>query len=519
MSDAPNSISLAPYDRQDWIVRKPKHNRYKVVNFKRFDKRVKGVPRSGKTIFVYDGGTYLTIIKMAYHSHLNSGKAKFLSSDKTVFHFKIKDGHLVAWSLDTNNGNKIIRNASNRIFGAENGLLNFGQRNIYGGKFPKQNEADANVLPAPQKSPEDVDFDFDNITQRLTPHKFREWPEIKQSVKRDIKVIRGRLNKIVVHFLKRNGFKFKFSKNPFENLRVACYPNTAGFELKEQFLNPCYSRHFLHGDIKYVVKKTFGFDSSKLVRLVIERIQKDKSFDVLVLGTMLKGLVTVDHFHKMLEGNVNLEKVALFRKTNFYLQLKHYRGLFKRYNAARILKLVLSPDFGEHNFSDSVGMYAQLLEAVPPLPDKPRNWEEIHESLVPRRQNLYAMGTATEHFDLPVRDYMKAVDGAIFEDFTFEVPKDTKTLADYSAKMNNCIWSYGHQVKSGSCDLLGVYRNGELTYNISIVGQKLNQFSTKSNKPADSDVYNKVQDFLLQKGVLVPHTPNVIKASALDELL
>jgi PcfJ-like protein len=493
----PNQISLAPFDRKDWIVRKPKYNRYKIFNWKRGE-RGKGKARRGKTIFAFDLGERMILKVFSYQPEMDGDKVKFKGGDSCNYFLKIKEGRLVIWTVDPHITEQMqvvrrVRNFSNNIDRIEQALFNFGTKHTYS-KTPKTENST-------------LSNEFELFFQAQDERGY-----ITKSEARKFKSVHNRLNNVIKHFLKRNGFKFKFSKNPFQNLRMACYPTTQGFDLKTNSLNSTFSRHSLRGDVKTTIKNCFGHDSAKLVKMVCETIEKEKNFQVMNLGLLLKGLVPLDYMYDAI-ANVNRKDLNNFGMSAWLKKIADYRRVLKFYNPQRIMKLVKSNHFVEYECSDTVEMFKLLSVETrnAMMPKKPKNWHEIHEALMPHRpvRQNYAIGgyqpdvNKAEHFDLPVRDKFKEIDGAQVEDLKIEVPKNTKDLYSYSSKMSNCIWSYGDRVKQGQCDLLAIYRNEELLYNISIANQEISQFKAKYNAEPNEADKQKVLTLLKEKGIIV----------------
>jgi hypothetical protein len=486
-----NPIPLIPFDKPEWRVVKEKHVRYKIVNYKKYYQRSPGTPRNGKTIFVYDFGDGLNVIRMSYSASKGATGVEFARQGADTFRLRVRNGRLVIWKTQlTPDRGRIVRNVSNRIDDLKRILLNFGNKNTYSKPFqkpePKPKQEQSDEIPLSHRISELMDSSSD-------------WPEVTKTQVRVIKSVNARLNKILIHFLKRHGIKFKYGRDFFENLRVACYPFTEGFALKSNSLNAVYSRHFIHGDIKHVVKKCFGTDGGKLTRMVCERIRKDQNFDVLCLGAVIKGLMPVDYVYQALE-KANVTKIKDVDKNRVGVKLNVVRALLKNYNASRVLKLVLDENFGEWYFNDSIIIYGQR-KAEPDFQiiEKPKSWQEIHDYLAPRR---LAASVKTEEMELPVSPKYKEIDGLEYEGFKIEVPKHTNDLVSYANQMQNCIRWYGSQVVAKQCNILGIYKEDKLVYNISIRSKVIDQFRGKCNSEPDPEDKSKILKALLEKGII-----------------
>lgn len=444
------NLSIAKIDKKDYVFVKDKYVRYKICNVRKFYPKVKQRENSGKTISVYDFGDCLSISRLNYSFTKNNGKTEFNKDrQSSVFKIKFKNGKINVYKILQGDTGKAIRNKSN--------------------------------------SPEILDQDI----FRLNPRK------------KDPPIYRKRLNKVLINFFKRHGIKFKYQNNYLDNLLISCYPGIQGFDLKDKSLNSIYSKYFRHGDIKYVIKKCFGLDGKKLVKLVCERITKDRNFDILILGKILKGKIPIDYFYKIID--VNLTEIAKFGSQG--MKFKDIREFVKYYNAERLLKL-FSGNINNFYFTDTIRLFPTWILAdgnSARLPKKPKTWTEIHNIMSPVRNiniNRIPMYNQITDVDLPVQERHQKIDGAEFDNFKIEFPKHSKDLSNYSDIMSNCVRGYSHLILNAGCSLLGIYKNNELTYNISIYGNQIDQFLGKFNQPPESEDKNKVLDFLKNKGII-----------------
>jgi PcfJ-like protein len=446
------NISTVKIGKPEDVVVKDKFVRYKIANFRKFYPKEKSRASQGKAIFVYDYGDSLNILQLSYsfQKRQTGEKPLFLNRVRGNLKIKIKNGRVNIWRFVEKDGARGIRNSSNNPPIFDSHIFNFKQ-----------------VKP----------------------------------------VYKKRFNKILVNFLKRNNIKFKYSKDCVKNLLYACYPGVKGFDLNSLSLNSLYSRHFRHGDIKYVIKKCFGHDSKQLTKMVCERVIKDKNFDVLYLGLALKKLIPLDYYYKLID--IDLKEIKHIH--NFVNKLRDSRRLLKCYKPQRLLKLFLADDFNTFNFSDSFRLFPDHMKGDGwSLPEKPKNWREIHDRIAPPRpvhnNGIAFRSVPDEDIELPIRDAYKKINGLEFGDFKIEVPNHSKKLVEYSDIMNNCIRGYSRQVTSGGCNLLGIYKNNELTYNISIYNKQISQFLGKYNSQPNENDKKIILDALMEKNIVNKET-------------
>ena len=460
-----DKITITPQYNKDLIKTHEKFVRYRIFNVrkfypgKRFADGKSQRDSHGKGLFITDWGDALQFSRLAYtiiKNYENPTEKPEFRKDKLTncYRLKIKDGRVNLWSK----------------FGAE-------------GAVKPRNKSN---------SPGNLEQLFFGNIKKVHP------------------VYKRRLNSVIKNFLRRHKIKFKYSSNYLENILLSCYPGARDFRgILESFnLNSVYSKHFRRGNIKYVVKACFGFNSKKLLKMVCEKIKQDKNFDILVLGCMLKGLIPLDYFYRLLESDINYHYFNT-KIGGFNFKLKEVRKVLKNFNSQKLLNLFVGPEThcNDFYFDDSIRLYPNAT-----LTDNSfrnvRNWIDIHNVIAPTRfvparewgRNYKA--PEIQHFDLPIREGYDKLDGQTFDNFTFEVPKNTQKLHEYSDKMNNCIRGYGQSVKNGM-NILGVYKNlDKLTYNISIQNREINQFKGIYNQEPPEGDKKKIIDILVNKNII-----------------
>ena len=447
-----NNLSLAQFDKKKWIVRTEKSNNYKIYNDKKRNKS--GPTGNGQTLWFYDNGTKLNILHLNYR---HNGNGNFWTRSKELYFLRVKDGRLCVYRRTSQGA---LRNCSNA-----------------------------------------------NIANTILPMIFREKK----------KVYEKRANNVLINFLKRNNIVFEYSKNFSQNMLYACYPGIRGIELNSWSIDSCLSAHFGRGDLKYVVQKCYGYDNKHLVKTIAEKILKDKDLSVLTRGMLLKRFLPVDFYYKLIEKPNSYSTLfcGILKDRQRQNRIKYARAILKSYNSHRAFKLLTCEDCGSYYFTDTFVLYDQYKNSPNfSLPTKPKSWREIHDHILRAfpRQNLFVRGNnpvVYQNEELPIRAPYKNINGLILNEFRFEIPKDTDTLMSYSDKMSNCIRGYGNQVKIGYCDLIGVYKNEKLTYNISISDKTIGQFFGKRNTLPDPQDEKIIKNFLYEQKLIRKPTESV----------
>ncbi len=431
-SNTLNQIDICKFDRPDYIKIGPNFVRYKLGNYRKFYPKEKFRVKYGKSLFVWDWGNALSLKGLSWTFVAHKNFLKNGSQNDNKVSINIKNGRLRVYSTVFSESGKIIRDISN----------NPGK---IGSRF------------------------FDKF---------------KKS-----KAYEKRFNRILVHFLRRNGIKFKYSPDYKSNLIKACYSGARELDGKLTInLHSTYSKYFLRGNINYVIKRCFGYDSKKLVKMVCERIEKDKNLNILILGRILKKLVPLDYFYQIIEGAERSLLQEIGSINNWLFRIRDIRALLKNYNSARILKLIFSP--AGFLFADSVKTYRDYKENNITLLAKPANWAETRN------------GKLSENFKLPVSKKLAGIDNKMIDDFRLYVPKEAIELSNYGNLLGNCLGGYSRQVASRLTQILTVFQKDELKYAISLNNGKIGQFRGKFNCLPEENDKNKILGFLKENSII-----------------
>jgi hypothetical protein len=136
------------------------------------------------------------------------------------------------------------------------------------------------------------------------------------------------------------------------------------------------------------------------------------------------------------------------------------------------------------------------------IPKDLKTTRAIHDYIATERRKL---GVAD--FQLTIDEKVLELDGLEIENMRLEIPRTNHKLIEYGQKMNNCIGDYGQRVNVSKKAqwLMGVYKDGELTYNIEINQKQVIQFWGKHNSTADEKDQIAVLKALKEKGLITEH--------------
>jgi hypothetical protein len=306
----------------------------------------------------------------------------------------------------------------------------------------------------------------------------------------ETKAVKVRIGKVFKNFFEHNKLPYD-KKQPWQNnVFNTMYP--ALKDAKCQFvphLSGVYSRYFRNPSIKYVIKQCFGNSGKVITQKVSDYYEKEKQFDILKLGVLLKGLLSFDEIIKVIDS-------APIKPYTGPIWVKDFRSLMRNYSSKRILSIVMRGDTG-YIVSDTIGMWRQHKTRLI-LPEKPKSFSELHDNF---SQQIYKLKSVD--FDLYIREDYKRIDGTVIEDMTIVVPKTAHQLIDWGRTLSNCMGSYSERVNEKRVCLLGILKGGELTYAISIENKCITQFKAKFNDEALDEDKVKVERFLEGNAIIV----------------
>jgi len=212
-----------------------------------------------------------------------------------------------------------------------------------------------------------------------------------------------------------------------------------------------------------------------------------------------------------------MEMIRLFLNHDF--DLKKFRKMLSKYKRERLIVL-FSNAWDWYSLMDTLRFWNGNHES---LPDSPATFTVIHDAVCGagrrRKQDL------VEKFDLKNKTKILELDGSEVDGLKIVVPKTNTDLAEWSDSMSNCIRNYGSLINNGDCSILGIYKEGKIKYNVSVLPTKrIEQFFAACNRPPDFEDKKKVIDFLVDKGLIykevpIPEPQNVIAGYAPDQVI
>lgn len=131
------------------------------------------------------------------------------------------------------------------------------------------------------------------------------------------------------------------------------------------------------------------------------------------------------------------------------------------------------------------------------IPNNIKSLVEMHDFVSLEYRKL-----SGDDFPLQFNEEVMAIDGAELEDgLKLKLPRTNFELVHWGQKMHNCIGGYGRSMNrsEGKQWLLGVYKDGDLKYNIEVQGKSVRQFYSHHNGSADPKDKAIVMKFLAEK--------------------
>ena len=258
-------------------------------------------------------------------------------------------------------------------------------------------------------------------------------------------------------------------------------------------ISSAYSRYLRREcGIKFLIKKCFGADSKKLVKMVCARIDKDSNLNILTDGLCLKGLIPLDLWYPWLEKSSFLEKS---HNTNGF---KWFRSFFKAHDPAKrsaYFKEIIKDGYNWLH-SDTIRMYEQLKDKLT-LPANMGNWSETHDYL---SKELYKINNPNS--EIKYDEKWDKIDEEMIGELKVILPRDTYTIVGWGKENSHCLAGYSNSAAKGDCKILGLYRNNQLLYNAEIRHGEVRQLRGKFNKAADKEHEQQIREFLKEKKLI-----------------
>ncbi len=334
--------------------------------------------------------------------------------------------------------------------------------------------------------------------------------------------------KLLVEFCERNGIEIDrkyinkityvlFAINPA--LRELWKPGVSldnfldaeGWNMGDRFsesgskLPECLSKN----NFKECIEECFGFSNKKLIKIVAAMIYKIRTIsvdplviskamdryaaydvskedphtlikqsinkEILMIGYLIKGLITVDHIYKILEDN----EESFITDFEWGFDIDKGRALLEMFPVETRMKLLKNlSEFSAYS-KDTYDQYNEFkdwtnfndkakekgLEPIK-LPSRWKNIKELHDNISRQYRDIKA---AVSNSDIKYSpETWELLNEVRVEDMVIRLPIETAELSRWGKIMKNCIAGRGDDAAKGSSIILGVYKKNSLIYNIEI---------------------------------------------------
>jgi hypothetical protein len=332
-----------------------------------------------------------------------------------------------------------------------------------------------------------------------------------------VETAKVRCQKILKNFLKKNNINKEINKNVDidTNILELCYPGVNGLPLWIGYtVHKSYTQKLKNSkDFKEVVWKCFGWKDVDLYNRVSYIAEETKSLDILALGMILRGFLTLAEVKDILnseyfkgrvfgvpsnasdESIIVLDNVAKGCKE----VIKSGRYFLNGVPASDRLSVMkgLITGFSLYNFSSAVKKYRDYKGAIP-LPTVIGDCNTFNKYIESVAKTL-----KYPTFKYNVPEAALGVDGVEIEDgFRIILPRDSDVVADWYDKL-----ALGKSTVRGAKDdvyYMGFEVNDELTYLALITSESgsLQSLYAEGHACPDVDTSNLTKKFLIERGVL-----------------
>ena len=167
------------------------------------------------------------------------------------------------------------------------------------------------------------------------------------------------------------------------------------------------------------------------------------------------------------------ESFRLYEFINFLLERfneKQIENIFKGYLKNKNERFWLI---------DSINLYSELKDEIYNLTLSKANYITIHDQL----GNFQRRFTERAIFDMTF-EYEKKYINACYkiEDYEIYLPNTGNELYEWAEKLENCLFSYGFQIKDRRTTIYGFFIDNEIKFAIEIKNKKIVQARKKFNK-------------------------------------
>lgn len=257
------------------------------------------------------------------------------------------------------------------------------------------------------------------------------------------------------------------------------------------------TNHLKHDNIglNSLLKKICGSDSNTIKSLIINN-KKDLLLDRICDIFILKKKLTVDQLK-----NVSFRKNYYAGQESLTFSIKMQRvakKFIKNFHSDTIYNWLKIGNEAKYKslFFDTLLMFNQCPNEF--IFPNTNNIKEIHDNFVEQFRRIKDKPVS---YKKSVTKYNK-INNIEFNGIKIEIPEDSVKLKNYGEMMHNCIYGYKDLMKDGRILLLGIYKDNELKYNISINGKQIEQFYGYRNSSPEPEDYNLVLNKLKEMEII-----------------
>ena len=245
-----------------------------------------------------------------------------------------------------------------------------------------------------------------------------------------------------------------------------------------------------------IIQEVFGFNSKKLMKLVIERaFQNGTPYvqeQIFRLGVAFKGLLNPNNLFTVIENNYlqsSYGTITQHRDLHEFL-IAYGKSENGNHSEKKIMNLLAQKSRGEIIF-EIAGFYNQLIrnniDVDFKVIDLAANMNKIHEYLQREVNKLeHPMFDLDLHLSFP--EEIKA-EGLEVNKLKLVYPKDNYQLIEWSQKLKNCLYDYGKRCKNGEVLIVGFKdEDDRMIYALEVIKGEVTQFRKYDNKaPREED--------------------------------
>lgn len=243
-----------------------------------------------------------------------------------------------------------------------------------------------------------------------------------------------------------------------------------------------------------VIQHCFGDVTPKGYRIILSKLTENVNFintKVLFLGQALNKILNKENLTKFMEQltskNVPEFTPAMAAIFNNYLQELGLEKDQKTINQKKVLNFLNTVEWSKvSNFCMEVDRFKTALNLTADQIPVYNNFNDVLAYVSAENKKIFADNNFPLRIDLNFPEFF-ALDGLEVDDLRVVIPKDAKTLFQWSTLFNNCISSFASRVWGNSSLVFGLEHRGSkrLMYHIEIHHRRLAQIEAKGEKQLD----------------------------------